>query len=130
MKITEWLNNQENYGMCNPPMDAQTAINFLADYLEISDNVMSESVQQTNTYYVCEILSRYSKKYKKEIKNQQKTEQDNETEVTIVSEECKDFQYKKGYKKAIDDFADKIKKECWDRGIASIVNRIAEQLKS
>ena len=68
MKITEWLNNQENYGMCNPPMDAQTAINFLADYLEISDNVMSESVQQTNTYYVCEILSRYSKKYKKEIK--------------------------------------------------------------
>lgn len=53
-------------------MNAQTALNFLADYLEIPDNVLSESVEQTNTYIVCEILGRYSKKYKKEMKNQQK----------------------------------------------------------
>lgn len=49
-------------------------IEFLADYLEIPDNVLSESVEQTNTYIVCEILGRYSKKYKKEMKNQQKIE--------------------------------------------------------
>lgn len=46
-------------------MNAQTSLNFLADYLEIPDNVLSESVEQTNTYIVCEILGRYSKKYKK-----------------------------------------------------------------
>lgn len=69
MKIKEWLSNQKDYGMCNPPMDAQTALNFLADYLEIPDNGLSESVQQTNTYIVCEILNRYSKEYKKEMKN-------------------------------------------------------------
>ena len=40
-------------------------IEFLADYLKIPDNVLSESVKQTNTYIVCEILGRYSKKYKK-----------------------------------------------------------------
>ena len=65
MNMTEWLNSQKDYGLCNPPMDAQTALNFLADYLEIPDNVLSESVEQTNTYIVCEILGRYSKKYKK-----------------------------------------------------------------
>ena len=72
MNMTEWLNSQKDYGLCNPPMDAQTALNFLADYLEIPDNVLPESVEQTNTYIVCEILDRYSKKYKKEMKNQQK----------------------------------------------------------
>ena len=71
-KITNWLKEQDEYGMCNPPMDAQTAMNFLADYLGIPDNGMPESVQQTNTHLVFEILNRYSKEFRKEMKNQQK----------------------------------------------------------
>lgn len=68
MTITEWLEKQKDYGMCNPPMDAQTAINFLAQYLDIPDNNMPESIEQTNTYIVKRILDKYSTKYKKEIK--------------------------------------------------------------
>ncbi len=68
MTITEWLEKQKDYGMCNPPMDAQTAINSLAQYLDISDNNMPESIEQTNTYIVKRILDKYSTKYKKEIK--------------------------------------------------------------
>lgn len=62
------------------------------------------------------------------IENLRKKEEE-EAKRAAEKKKKKDFQYKKGYKKAIDDFADKIKKECWDRGTASIVNRIAEQLK-
>ena len=75
-KITDWLNEQKDYGMCNPPMDAQTALYFLADYLRIPDNSISESVQQTNTYLVFEILNRYSKKFRNEIKNQKRLQEE------------------------------------------------------
>lgn len=64
--FTEWLNEQPDYGMCNPPMDAQTALNFLAKYLNISCGTMPESTEQTNTHIVAEILSKYSKEYRKE----------------------------------------------------------------
>lgn len=68
--ITEWLEqNKRDYGICNLPMDAQTALNFLAEYLEVPPDALPESVEQTNTYIVLQILERYSKKYKKEKKN-------------------------------------------------------------
>ena len=34
------------------PMDAQTAIYFLADYLDIPSDTIPENVEQTNTYIV------------------------------------------------------------------------------
>lgn len=67
--ITDWLSKQEDYGICNPPMDAQKALHFLAEYLDIPEDTMPENEQQTNTYIVCKILDRYSKKYRKELKN-------------------------------------------------------------
>lgn len=47
--ITEWLKNQKDYGMCHPPMDAQQALYFLAEYLDIPYTVMPETTEQTNT---------------------------------------------------------------------------------
>lgn len=67
--ITDWLAKQEDYGLCNPPMDAQKALCFLAEYLDIPEDTIPENEQQTNTYIVCKILDRYSKKYRKELKN-------------------------------------------------------------
>lgn len=67
--ITDWLAKQEDYGLCNPPMDAQKALHFLAEYLDIPEDTMPENEQQTNTYIVRKILDRYSKKYRKELKN-------------------------------------------------------------
>ena len=67
--ITGWLAKQEDYGLCNPPMDAQKALRFLAEYLDIPEDTIPENEQQTNTYIVCKILDRYSKKYRKELKN-------------------------------------------------------------
>lgn len=75
-KITDWLKEQDDYGMCNPPMDAQTALYFLADYLGIPDDNLPESVQQTNTYLVFEILNRYSKKFRNELKNQKQIQEE------------------------------------------------------
>ena len=71
-KLTQWLRAQNDYGLCNPPMDAQKALNFLAEYLDIPEDTVPESEQQTNTYIVCEILQRYSKKYRKELKTKKK----------------------------------------------------------
>ena len=68
IKFTEWIDNQEDYGMCNPPMKAQQAIYFLFDYLDIPYDVMPESTEQTNTHIVFEILMKYSKKFRKEYK--------------------------------------------------------------
>lgn len=66
--ITKWLEKQKDYGMCNPPMDAQTGINFLSDYLDIPPSTMPESPQQTNTYIIFEILYKHSKRFRKEMK--------------------------------------------------------------
>ena len=70
-KFTEWLRNDaKDCGMCDPPMDAQLAINFLTDYLLGEDwyVAMSESQQQVNTAIVFEILLKYSKEFRKEWK--------------------------------------------------------------
>ena len=66
--ITEWLNKQKDYGMCYPPMDAQSALYFLAEYLDIPYTYMPETTEQTNTYVVLEILNKYSRKFRKEQK--------------------------------------------------------------
>lgn len=66
--ITEWLNKQKDYGMCHPPMNAQSALYFLAEYLDIPYTDMPETTEQTNTYVVLEILNKYSRKFRKEQK--------------------------------------------------------------
>lgn len=66
MTFTEWLDNQKDYGLCNPPMKAEQAIGFLADYLDISPDPIPENAEQTTTYIVYEILRKYSKKFRKE----------------------------------------------------------------
>ena len=33
MKLTEWINNQPDYGICNPPMSSDQALDFLFEYL-------------------------------------------------------------------------------------------------
>ena len=70
--ITEWIDKQPNYGMCNPPMDAQTALNFLCDYLDCPYDNMPESIEQCNTHIVFEILQKHSRKFRKEYKKWRK----------------------------------------------------------
>ena len=69
--FTYWLNHQpENYGLCDPPIDPQLAIQFLIKYL-LGENwyaPISESINQINCVAVHEILYKYSKKYRKERK--------------------------------------------------------------
>ena len=66
--ITEWLKNQKDYGIYHPPMDAQTALYFLTEYLDIPYINIPETTEQTNTYVVLEILNKYSRKFRKEQK--------------------------------------------------------------
>lgn len=74
-KFTDWLDNDaEDCGLCDPPIDAQLAINFLKDYL-LGENwyvAMPESPQQVNTAIVFEILYTYSKDFRKEWKEYKK----------------------------------------------------------
>ena len=67
--ITEWLKNQKDYGMCHPPMDAQQALYFLAEYLDVPYTDMPETTEQTNTHVVLEILNKYSRRFRKEQKH-------------------------------------------------------------
>ena len=70
-KFTDWLKNDaENCGMCDPPMNAQLAINFLQNYLlgEGWCITMPESQQQVNTAIVFEILLKHSREFRKEWK--------------------------------------------------------------
>lgn len=70
-KFTDWIKNEaEDCGLCDPPMDAQLAVNFLKDYL-LGDNwyvAISESQQQVNAAIVYNILKKYSRKFRKELK--------------------------------------------------------------
>ena len=70
-KLTEWLDEQPDYGLCDPPMKAQVAFQYLVEYL-IPDYyvAMPESTEQLNTALVYEILSRYSKTFRKELRKQ------------------------------------------------------------
>lgn len=77
-KWTEWLEKHGgDCGMCDPPLDPQTAIQILYEYLlpECSERsgcgyivTISESMEQINSVIVDHILNRYSKEYKKELK--------------------------------------------------------------
>lgn len=74
-KFSDWLKrNWEKDNLCPPPLNAQTAINILCNYLLCENDdwyiVMPVNNEQANTLIVEEILSRYSKQYKKEIKNE------------------------------------------------------------
>ena len=72
-KFTEWLNEQPDYGLCNPPMTSDQALDFLFNYLIPGDyDVLPEHAEQTNTYIVHRILSKYSKVYRKEFRAQLK----------------------------------------------------------
>ena len=69
MKLTEWINNQPDFGICNPPMSSDQALDFLFDYLIPGDyDPNPESSKQVNTYIVHTILMKYSKKYRREIR--------------------------------------------------------------
>ena len=75
MKFQEWLDeNWEKDNMFPPPLDPQTALNFLQNYLLGEDwyIVNPLSTSQVNCEVVHDILYKYSKKYRKEIKNNKK----------------------------------------------------------
>lgn len=71
----DWLENEaEDCGLCDPPLDAQKAINFLKDYL-LGENwcvVIPESTEQINSAIVFQILYNNSSKFRKEWKNYKK----------------------------------------------------------
>lgn len=58
------------YGLCPAPIDAQTAVNILCDYLLGDDWYFagSASVEQGNAIVVELILNKYSKQWKKDWK--------------------------------------------------------------
>lgn len=64
--FTDWYNKQDDYGICHPPMDAQTALNFLAEYLDVPYDTIPESTEQVNTYIVMTLLERHSRRFRKE----------------------------------------------------------------
>ena len=64
--FTQWLDEQPDYGLYDPPMDAQLALNYLFDYLNIPPITVPQSVKQCNTYVLYMILMRYSPDFRKE----------------------------------------------------------------
>lgn len=70
MKFYDWLEKQDvdYYGLCPPPMDAQTAVDILQDYLLGEDwyCVLPLGAPQVNTEIVFDILNKYSKRFRKE----------------------------------------------------------------
>jgi hypothetical protein len=66
--FTEWLDEQPDYGLCDPPMKAQMAIDYLFDYLDVPPISMPENCEQCNTAILYFILYKYSKKFRKEVK--------------------------------------------------------------
>ena len=73
--FTKWLDeNWEKDNMFPLSLDAQTALNFLQEYLLGEDwyIVNPLSTSQANCEVVHDILYKYSKKYSKEIKNNKK----------------------------------------------------------
>lgn len=79
MNIIEWLKEHgEKDNILAPSMDAQTAVNFLCDYLLGDDFCIMypASNGQANTEIVCEILQKYSKRLRKEIRAKKKNGND------------------------------------------------------
>lgn len=68
-QITEWLEKQsDSCDMCAAPMNAQIAVNFLAEYLDDGYYSMPENQEQINTRIVLSILQKHSKRFRKEYK--------------------------------------------------------------
>lgn len=70
-QFTYWLDHEaKDCGLCDPPLEAQKALNFLVDYLlgEGWYVTVSENQQQVNSAIVYEILEKYSKDFRKEKK--------------------------------------------------------------
>lgn len=80
-KIDEWYNGK-NFELCDPPIDAQFALDLIFKTLiDDKENYpylteMPESCEQTNSIMLDLILSKYSRKYRK-FKKQQKKERGN-----------------------------------------------------
>lgn len=75
MKFTEWLVKEwDKDSMLPPALDAQTAINFLKDYLVGEEwcSALSMSTEQINVEIVFMILCAYSKTFRKEKKEWEK----------------------------------------------------------
>lgn len=71
----DWFTeNKAPDNLCDPPLDPQSALQFLCDYLLGEDwyVVMPESQKQVNSAIVDEILFKYSKQYRKEVKEYSK----------------------------------------------------------
>lgn len=67
--FTEWLDKQQDYGLCEPPMTLQEFEDFIEEYL-LPDNYICTSiastVSQCRTAILFDILMDYSKKFRKE----------------------------------------------------------------
>ena len=89
MKLTEWIINQLDYGICNPPMSSDHALDFLFEYL-IPDHYdpTPESYEQVNTYVVYEILMKYSKEFRREVRDYTKK---NSNQNNVVVESIKKY---------------------------------------
>lgn len=75
-KWSEWYDvNMCEDDLCDPPLDAQMALDILVEYLLTRDKgytyltALPESTQQVNSMAVDLILQKYSKDFKKEIRN-------------------------------------------------------------
>lgn len=77
MDIFEWLDkNQDEDNILPPSMDAQTAMNFLWDYLFENECICYPcSTGQFNTEAVFAILEKYSKRFKREWRKRKKERQ-------------------------------------------------------
>lgn len=72
--FSEWFDKQPSYGLCDPPMNSDRALQFLTDYL-LPENyyvAIPENKEQVNTAIVIEILYKYSKKFRKEVHKRNK----------------------------------------------------------
>lgn len=75
--FTDWLKIEladHNYGLCNPPLKSQQAIQFLSNYLLGEDYyvAISQSAEQTNTSIVYDILKKYSPKFREELRKERR----------------------------------------------------------
>lgn len=71
MNLLNWLEeHNDKLNTLAPSMDAQTAVNFLCEYLLGEDFYIPYPANrgQANTEIVCEILEKYSKRFRKEIR--------------------------------------------------------------
>lgn len=68
--LTEWLIENNKYGIFYPPMKAEMFIDYIKDYLLWEDwyTINPVNAEQVYTEILVEVLEKYSKRFKKEIK--------------------------------------------------------------